>query len=210
LTEIKDKSIQLFLEELASHEATPGGGSAAAVMGATAAALTSMVCNLTIGKPKYSAVESDMKVLLAKSEVLREKFTAMIKADVEGFNQVMLAYGLPKESREDKERRTAAIQAALKEATEVPLACAIASAEVISLSQEAAEKGNTNVITDAGVSVVSAHAALKSSALNVYINVGSIRDKRYGAEKLAELEKILVKAEVSVDSIYESVKHQLL
>jgi len=210
LTEIKDKSIQLFLEELASHEATPGGGSAAAVMGATAAALTSMVCNLTIGKPKYSAVESDMKVLLAKSEVLREKFTAMIKADVEGFNQVMLAYGLPKESVEDKERRTAAIQAALKEATEVPLACAIASAEVISLSQEAAEKGNTNVITDAGVSVVSAHAALKSSALNVYINVGSIRDKRYGAEKLAELEKILVKAEVSVDSIYESVKHQLL
>lgn len=210
MTEIKDKSIQLFLEELASHEATPGGGSAAAVMGATAAALTSMVCNLTIGKPKYSAVESDMKVLLAKSEVLREKFTAMIKADVEGFNQVMLAYGLPKESVEDKERRTAAIQAALKEATEVPLACAIASAEVISLSQEAAEKGNINVITDAGVSVVSAHAALKSSALNVYINVGSIRDKRYGAEKLAELEKILVKAEVSVDSIYESVKHQLL
>jgi formiminotetrahydrofolate cyclodeaminase len=210
LTEIKDKSIQLFLEELASHDATPGGGSAAAVMGATAAALTSMVCNLTIGKPKYSAVESDMKALLVKSEVLREKFTAMIKADVEGFNQVMQAYGLPKESVEDKECRTAAIQAALKEATEVPLACARASAEVILLSKEAAEKGNTNVITDAGVSVVSAYAALKSSALNVYINVGSISDKRYGAEKLAELEKILVKAEVSVDLIYESVKGQLL
>jgi len=160
LTEIKDKSIQLFLEELASHDATPGGGSAAAVMGATAAALTSMVCNLTIGKPKYSAVESDMKALLVKSEVLREKFTAMIKADVEGFNQVMQAYGLPKESVEDKECRTAAIQAALKEATEVPLACARASAEVILLSKEAAEKGNTNVITDAGVSVVSAYAAL--------------------------------------------------
>ncbi|HIG06739.1 MAG: methenyltetrahydrofolate cyclohydrolase [Methylococcales bacterium] len=210
MTEIKDKSIQLFLEELASHDATPGGGSAAAVMGATAAALTSMVCNLTIGKPKYSAVESDMKALLVKSEVLREKFTAMIKADVEGFNQVMQAYGLPKESVEDKECRTAAIQAALKEATEVPLACARASAEVILLSKEAAEKGNTNVITDAGVSVVSAYAALKSSALNVYINVGSISDKRYGAEKLAELEKILVKAEVSVDLIYESVKGQLL
>jgi formiminotetrahydrofolate cyclodeaminase len=169
-----------------------------------------MVCNLTIGKPKYSAVESDMKALLVKSEVLREKFTAMIKADVEGFNQVMQAYGLPKESVEDKECRTAAIQAALKEATEVPLACARASAEVILLSKEAAEKGNTNVITDAGVSVVSAYAALKSSALNVYINVGSISDKRYGAEKLAELEKILVKAEVSVDLIYESVKGQLL
>jgi len=210
LTDIKDKSIQLFLEELASQNATPGGGSAAAVMGATAAALTSMVCNLTIGKPKYSAVESDMKVLLVKSEALREKFTAMIKADVEGFNQVMQAYGLPKDNEQDKVRRTSAIQKALKEATVVPLACAKASAEVILLSQEAALKGNSNVVTDAGVSVVSAHAALKSSALNVYINVGSINDKVYGAEKLAELEQVLVKAEVSVEDIYESVKRQLL
>jgi len=210
LTEIKDKSIQIFLEELASHRATPGGGSAAAVMGATAAALTSMVCNLTIGKPKYSAVESDMKALLVKSEALREKFTAMIKADVEGFNQVMQAYGLPKESEQDKVRRTLAIQAALKEATVVPLACAKASAEVILLSQEAALKGNSNVVTDAGVSVVSAHAALKSSALNVYINVGSISDKVYGAETLAELEQVLAKAEVSVEDIYQSVRRQLL
>jgi formiminotetrahydrofolate cyclodeaminase len=210
LTEIKDKSIQLFLEELASHRATPGGGSAAAVMGATAAALTSMVCNLTIGKPKYSAVESDMKALLVKSEALRENFTAMIKADVEGFNQVMQAYGLPKESEQDKVRRTLAIQAALKEATVVPLACAKASAEVILLSQEAALKGNSNVVTDAGVSVVSAHAALKSSALNVYINVGSISDQEYGAETLAELEQVLAKAEVSVEDIYQSVKRQLL
>jgi formiminotetrahydrofolate cyclodeaminase len=169
-----------------------------------------MVCNLTIGKPKYSAVESDMKALLVKSEALREKFTAMIKADVEGFNQVMQAYGLPKESEQDKVRRTSAIQAALKEATVVPLACAKASAEVILLSQEAASKGNSNVVTDAGVSVVSAHAALKSSALNVYINVGSISDKVYGAETLAELEQVLAKAEVSVEDIYQSVKRQLL
>ncbi len=210
MTDIKDKSIQLFLEELASQNATPGGGSAAAVMGATAAALTSMVCNLTIGKPKYSAVESDMKALLVKSEALREKFTAMIKADVEGFNQVMQAYGLPKDNEQDKVLRTSAIQKALKEATVVPLACAKASAEVILLSQEAALKGNSNVVTDAGVSVVSAHAALKSSALNVYINIGSINDKVYGAEKLAELEQVLVKAEVSVEDIYESVKRQLL
>lgn len=210
MTDIKDKSIQLFLEELASQNATPGGGSAAAVMGATAAALTSMVCNLTIGKPKYSAVESDMKALLVKSEALREKFTAMIKADVEGFNQVMQAYGLPKDNEQDKVLRTSAIQKALKEATVVPLACAKASAEVILLSQEAALKGNSNVVTDAGVSVVSAHAALKSSALNVYINVGSINDKVYGAEKLAELEQVLAQAEVSVEDIYESVKRQLL
>jgi len=103
-----------------------------------------------------------------------------------------------------------AIQAALKEATVVPLACAKASAEGILLSQEAALKGNSNVVTDAGVSVVSAHAALKSSALNVYINVGSISDKEYGAETLAELEQVLAKAEVSVEDIYQSVKRQLL
>ncbi|MDD1622927.1 MAG: cyclodeaminase/cyclohydrolase family protein, partial [Methylococcaceae bacterium] len=71
MTQIKDKSVEIFLDELASKQATPGGGSAAAVMGAQAAALTSMVCNLTIGKPKYAEVEAEMQALLAESEALR-------------------------------------------------------------------------------------------------------------------------------------------
>ena len=86
MSEIKDKSVQLFLDELASKQATPGGGSAAAVMGAQAAALVSMVCNLTIGKPKYAEVETQMQALLIESEALRETLIAMIKADVDVFD----------------------------------------------------------------------------------------------------------------------------
>lgn len=104
MSEIKDKSVQVFIDELASKAPTPGGGSAAAVMGAQAAALISMVCNLTIGKPKYAEVEVEMKVLLEKSEALRETLTGMIKADVDVFDRLMATYGLPKDSEEERRR----------------------------------------------------------------------------------------------------------
>ena len=110
MREIKDKSIQVFLDELASRNATPGGGSAAAIMGAQAAALTSMVCNLTIGKPQYAEVEAEMQALLQKSEALREKLTGLIKADVDVFNKLMACYGLPKATDTEKAARSDAIQ----------------------------------------------------------------------------------------------------
>jgi formiminotetrahydrofolate cyclodeaminase len=124
MNEIKDRSVQAFLNELASKAPTPGGGSAAAVMGAQAAALISMVCNLTIGKPKYAEVEAEIRTLLEKSETLREMLTNMIKADVDVFDRLMATYGLPKLSDEEKISRSAAIQSALKEATIVTLNCA--------------------------------------------------------------------------------------
>ncbi|WP_087142812.1 methenyltetrahydrofolate cyclohydrolase, partial [Crenothrix polyspora] len=175
--EIKDTAIDVFLDELASKSATPGGGSVAALMGAQAAALISMVCNLTIGKPKYAEVETDMHALLVKSEALREKLTHMIKADVDVFNHLMAVYGMPKETDAEKNRRSAAIQTVLKDATDVPLTCARACAEAINLSQIAAQKGSVAVISDAGVATMAAYAGLKSAALNVYINTGSLKDK---------------------------------
>ena len=209
MSEIKDKSIQQFLDDLASKSSTPGGGSAAAVMGAQSAALTSMVCNLTVGKPKYAEVEAEMAALLEKSEALREKFTGMIKADVEVFDRVMASYGLPKDTEQEKETRSAEIQKALKEATEVPLECARACSEVIEISRTAAEKGNTNVISDAGVAVMAGYAALKSAALNVYINVGVIKDKEFADSRRAELETILQGAESATEEIYQLVKDKL-
>lgn len=209
MTEIKDNAIQNYLDMLASKNATPGGGSAAALMGAQAAALVSMVCNLTIGKPKYAEVETDMQALLEKSERLREELTGMIKADVDVFNRLMATYGLPKETNEEKEARSAAIQVVLKDATQVPLDCAKACAEVIKLSQIAAEKGSTAVISDAGVGVMSGYAALKSAALNVYINAASLKDKEFAAQKLAELEAVLDGVETDVQHCYELVKSRL-
>ncbi|MEI7796880.1 MAG: methenyltetrahydrofolate cyclohydrolase [Methylococcaceae bacterium] len=209
MTEIKDDSLQNYLDTLASKSATPGGGSAAALMGAQAAALTSMVCNLTIGKPKYAEVETEMQALLVQSETLREALTGMIKADVEVFNRLMATYALPKETDDEKVARSAAIQTVLKDATDVPLACAKACAEVIALSRCAAEKGSSAVISDAGVAVMSGYAALKSAALNVYINAASLKDREFAEAKLAELTAILNGAEIASQEIYDLVKSRL-
>ncbi|MGZ8947332.1 MAG: methenyltetrahydrofolate cyclohydrolase [Methylococcaceae bacterium] len=210
MSEIKDQSIQLFLDELASKSATPGGGSVAALMGAQSAALTSMVCNLTIGKPKYAEVEAEMKALLQKSEALREKLTGLIKADVDVFNRLMTAYGLPKETDEEKVARTEAIQLVLKAATEVPLDCARACAEAIELSRCAANKGSLGVISDAGAAVMAGYSGLKSAALNVYINTGSLKDRQFAETKLAELETILKNFDDTVvEDIYQRVKTKL-
>lgn len=209
MNEIKDKSIQTFLDELASKAPTPGGGSAAAVMGAQAAALISMVCNLTIGKPKYIEVEAEMQALLAKSEALRETLTGMIKADVDVFDRLMASYGLPKDSDAEKAARSEAIQTVLKEATIVPLACAKACAETIALGRIAADKGNTGVISDAGVAVMAGYGALKSAALNVYINTGAIKDRAFADAKLAELEAILSGADAAAEEVYQIVKAKL-
>ncbi len=209
MTEIKDKSLQDYLDELASSAPTPGGGSAAALMGAQAAALTSMVCNLTIGKPKYAAVEADMQTLLQKSEALRITLTAMIKADVDVFNQLMAAYGLAKTTEQEKSARSQQIQAVLKEATQIPLDCAKACAMAIEQSEEAAAKGNLNVISDAGVAVMSAYAGLKSAALNVYINTASLKDRGVAEQKLAKLGLILASTDVKAEEIYQIVKNKL-
>ncbi len=209
MTEIKDNSLQNYLDTLASKSATPGGGSAAALMGAQAAALTSMVCNLTIGKPKYAEVETEMQALLEKSEALREELTGMIKADVDVFDRLMTTYGLPKETDDEKLARSTQIQLVLKDATDVPLACAKACAEVIVLSRVAAEKGSSAVISDAGVAVMSGYAALKSAALNVYINAASLKDREFADAKLAELNAILDGAEIASQEIYKLVKSRL-
>ena len=207
---IKDYSIQKFLDELAGSSSTPGGGSAAAVMGAMGAALVSMVCNLTIGKKNYAEVEADMREVLGQSENLRMRLTGMINDDVAAFNQVMAAYGMPKNSDEEKARRTAAIQEALKHATQVPLSCAKVCFEVMKLAKRAAEKGNVNVVSDAGVAVLAVCAALKSAALNVYVNTAAIKDQAFNAQKLAELDNVLADADSFTDGVYELVKSKLV
>ncbi len=206
---IKDDSVQTFLDQLASKASTPGGGSAAAIMGAMAAALASMVANLTVGKKNYENVQGDMEKMLRQTEDLRGKLTDMINADVEVFDKVMAAYGMPKESDEEKNQRSNAIQTALKEATDVPLECAKLCAEVIRLCEPMAEKGNTNVISDAGVAVVAGYAALRSAALNVYINVGNIKDKEFAEDRRQQLEDTLEGMDKLTDEIYELVKGKL-
>lgn len=206
---IKDQPVSKFIDDLAGSASTPGGGSAAGIMGAMGAALTSMVCNLTVGKKNYAEVEEEMQAALARSEDLRARLTDMIKADVDVFDKVMGAYGLPKETDAEKTARSAAIQEALKEATDVPLTCARLCREVIDVSQAVAENGNKNVISDSGVSVLAAYAALKSAALNVYINVGGIKDEAFTKDRLNQLEQILDGSDEKTESVYQTVRSRL-
>jgi formiminotetrahydrofolate cyclodeaminase len=206
---IKQSAIDKFLDDLASQNATPGGGSAAAIIGAMGAALVAMVCNLTIGKKKYAGVEEEMKAVLTEAEALRHRLTGMVEDDVQAFDAVMGAYGMPKETDADKEKRSAAIQDALKLATDVPLRCCHSAREVIDLAAKASDKGNLNVISDAGVAVLAAYAALRSAALNVYTNAKMITDKSFADAKLRELETLLSGAEKATEDAYELVKGKL-
>ena len=206
---IADQPLRRFLDDLASSAPTPGGGSAAAIMGAMGAALVSMVCRLTIGKKDYESAEAQMRQALDESEALRARLTAMIADDVQAFDLLMAAYKLPKATEQEKAARAQAIQAGLKQATDVPLACAEACAEVIGLAQRIAPTGSRGVISDAGVGAVAAWAALRSAALNVYINVPSIKDPEFVSSRRARLERLLAQCAGASEAAYGTVVGRL-
>ena len=188
-----DKKVSNFLDELASNSPTPGGGSVAALAGALGAALISMVGNLTVGKKKYEDVEEDIKKIISSSEKLRYELSQLIEEDVKVFNNFMATYKMPKETEDEKKVRTEKIQQSLIEAAKVPLKVAYKCLDVLSLSQEVAEKGNVNVISDAGVAALLAKAALESAILNVKINLKMIKDERITEELSSSLKELLLK-----------------
>ena len=204
-----DISLVTFLDDLASERPTPGGGGAAAACGAIGAALVSMVANLTIGKKNYEAVSEDLAAVNAKAEALRAELTRAIEEDAVAFNSVMAAYGLPRATEEEKAKRAAAIQAALKDATLAPLRAVKACFEVIRLSAAAAEKGNLNVISDAGVAVLAANAGLRSAALNVFVNAKAIKDRDFAEKHIAEVNALLAQASAATESVYQTVRAKI-
>jgi formiminotetrahydrofolate cyclodeaminase len=179
-----------FLDALASKESVPGGGSAAALGGSLAAALVSMVCNLTLGKKGYEAVEGPMADLLRESEALRAELPQLLEADTQVYGQVMAAYRLPRVTAEEKAARQEAYQAALKAAAEVPLTIAERCGRIVELAMPAAEMGNTWAVSDAGVAVLLADACMRAALLNVYINLASIKDESFVAAMRARLARL--------------------
>jgi len=174
-----DLRVTEFLDALASKEPVPGGGSGAALAGALSAALVSMVCNLTVGKKGYEEVSDSMAALRDKSEALRRELPALLEADTQVYSRVMAAYRLPRASAEEKAARETAMQTALKEAAEVPLTIAERCAQVVDLALPAAEMGNQWAVSDAGVAVYLAEAAMRAALLNVTINLSSIKDAEF-------------------------------
>jgi formiminotetrahydrofolate cyclodeaminase len=203
---ITESSVDKFLDDLASGAPTPGGGSAAAIMGAMGAALISMVCNVTVGKKGLEAFEPEMKSLREQSEKLRARLAAMVVEDIAAFDGLMAAYRLPKLSETDKVRRTEAIQTSLRAATETPLDCARACSEVIDVAQRAAEAGYSGVISDAGVGVLAAYAALRSAALNVYINAPSLKDREFARQATSEVADLLEAGARRSEAVYALVR----
>ena len=206
---LTDKPVTSFLDELASNAPAPGGGSVAALSGALGAALVSMVCNLTLGKRGYDDVQDDIKELLDQSEALRKELTDLLEDDVAAYNGYMKAAKMPRATDGEKAERAVAMQAALKVATDVPLRIAGAAVRVMDLCTPAAEKGNKWAVSDAGVAVLVAEAAVRSAALNVLINLGSLKDDEFAADRRARLDGLLMRKGVIRDEIYDLVVAKL-
>jgi methenyltetrahydrofolate cyclohydrolase len=176
---IGDLSIHDFSQQLAAGQPTPGGGSAAALAGAIGAGLVSMVCNYTVGREKYADVDEEMRGVLARAEELRAQLERAVEDDVAAYGSYSEAQKLPRETDEEKAARDAALDAALRESTLVPLAVAERSAEVLELALRAAEVGNRFLISDAAVGAELAGAARASAELNVRLNLGGIDDHEF-------------------------------
>jgi len=206
---LTDKPVTDFLDDLASNLPAPGGGSVAALSGALGAALVSMVCNLTLGKKGYEGVQADIEVLLAQSEALRREMVGLLEADVAAYTAYSQTAKMPKDTDEEKAARATAMQDALKNATMPPMHIAEAAVKVMDLCMPAAEKGNKWAVSDAGVAVLMAEAALRAAALNVLINLGTIKDQDFVAEKRAHLDGLLAGKGVMRDEIYDYVASKL-
>lgn len=203
------KSFNGFLDELASPSPAPGGGSVAAFAGALGAALTSMVCNLTIGKKKYAGVEQEMRKILGESEKLRATFTQLVEKDTEAFNKVMEAFDLPKETDPQKALRAAAIREATKEATLVPLEVMKHCIDALALAQQVAASGNANSVSDAGVSAIMLHAAVEGAGLNVKINLRGLNDSEFVGWKSDEVESLRNTSRMMLDEVQSIVSEKL-
>ena len=195
MSKLTDLTSKDFLTALASSAPAPGGGGGAAMAGALAAALASMVCNLTIGKEKFAAQECEVKALLQEAEQVRQDLLALVEDDAAVFNSFMACYKLPKTTDAEKAARTAAIRKAAKQAAEVPLAIAKASYKVLQLAHRLVIIGNPGVITDGACSALLARAALRCAEYNVRINLGLTKDEAYNDQVAAELNKLLKTAE---------------
>ena len=185
------KPLSDFLAELASVEPVPGGGSVAALGGALGASLVAMVCRLTIDKKGYEAVRVDLESILPRAESLQYELRELMQSDIQAYARVMDAYTLPKGTEAERSARTRAVEDALKHASDVPLEVAERCAEVLALTQVVAAKGNKNAASDAGVGALMAEAGLRGAALNVSINLGSIKDAAYANERRARVAELV-------------------
>ena len=176
LTEL---TIKEFINKVISNDPVPGGGSVSALNGALAGALAAMVANLTIGRKKYAEVNDIMVELSSRFEKLSSRLIEDVDRDSDAYNRVFAAFKMPKETDEEKQARSEAIQRETKYAAQVPMEVARAVYDVLPMIDTVAQKGNSNAVTDACVLMMCARTAILGALLNVRINLTSIKDEEF-------------------------------
>ncbi|MBQ9764686.1 MAG: cyclodeaminase/cyclohydrolase family protein [Lachnospiraceae bacterium] len=202
---MRNLTVDKFLEELSSKAPVPGGGGASAMVGAAGCSLGSMVGNLTLGKKKYADVEEDIKVLIDKSEKLKEELLVLINEDAKAFEPLSKAYGLPKETPEEIAYKEKIMEEALYAASIVPLDIMRKIYEMIVLHEEYKNKGSRLAISDVAVGVIFCKSALLGASMNVFINTKSMKN-RETAEKLnSEADKLIADGSKLADEIFNEI-----
>ncbi|MCL4314397.1 MAG: glutamate formimidoyltransferase [Candidatus Thermoplasmatota archaeon] len=202
---LRGRTIDGFISDLASSSPTPGGGSASALVGAIAAALSSMVAALTSDKKKYEAFKQEMIELMEKSAVHIRRMKELIAEDEKAFNRISATWKMPKGTEEEKKTREAALQEALVQAVSVPMTIAEEAASVIEMDAALAEHGNINAISDVLCSAEFALAAVRGASSNVRINAKMMTDKESRNAIIERINGTVERAEKMLEKIRNSV-----
>ncbi|HIQ96762.1 MAG TPA: cyclodeaminase/cyclohydrolase family protein [Candidatus Limivivens merdigallinarum] len=198
-----------FVEVLASKAPVPGGGGASALVGAIGTALGNMVGSLTVGKKKYADVEAEMYELKAKADALQKDLLRLIERDAEVFEPLSKAYGMPRETEEEKAEKARVMEIVLKDACSVPMEIMEKCCEAIDIIEVFAEKGSTLAISDAGVGAAFCKAALEGASLNVFINTKSMKNREYAEELNKKADEMLSVYPKKAEEIFQSVMGRL-
>lgn len=208
-----NKSLQEFIDVVASDNPTPGGGSVSALAGSLGGALTNMVGTLTIGKKVWEDMPEDVKAEMEKAfKEMEEKINSLSKIvdeDSTAFDDVMKAFKMPKGTDEEKKARSNAIQEGYKHALEVPLRCAEECFRVLELQEVFANHGNVNAITDVGVGTLLAYTGLEGALFNVTINLLSVKDLEYKKQMESRVSALLKNGKQLKEKLIEKVYERL-
>lgn len=210
MSEIFDFPFRKVVAIAASDAPTPGGGSVSALVGALGVAMTAMVGNLTVGKPKFADVEPQVKEITGAAYFIINKLEKMVSADIAAFGKFMEVYRLPKNTDEEKSRREELMQKALKTATDTPMEIARTLLEALVITEKLSRIGNKMAISDAGVAAYICEAAVNAVLLSADINIPMIKDQDYVNKVLAEKAQIVAEArrlkEAAVAVVEERMK----
>jgi len=204
LSDFTELSCREFTRVLSSREPVPGGGGASAYVGAIGVSLGSMLGSLTLGRKKYAHVEDKIAALIEEAQALREELLDLVELDAEVFLPLSRAYGLPKDTPQQREEKARILEGCLREGCDVPLKIMERCCRAIELHRGFAAMGTAVAISDVGCGVTFCKAALISASLNVFINTKLMADREYAQQVNRKADRLLEYTKLA-DEIYHDV-----